>query len=193
VVADRPLIAALAAEPREAPEPVLQLETLFHEHFSYVWRLLRRLGLNEADADDAAQRVFIVASQRLVDLRPGRERAFLYGVAWYIAHKHRRSQERLREEPIQERQLVNSEPDVEELLDRNRTREVLDTLLGAMPLPLRVVFVLYEIEGLTTPEIAEVIGVPVGTVASRLRRARDDFNARVARLEARRKFQGGRR
>ena len=83
-----------------------------------------------------------------------------------------------------------SAPSPEELVDRRRARELLDALLEEMPLELRVVFVLYEIEQLTSAEIAEVVGVPLGTVASRLRRAREDFTARVARVEARRKFGG---
>jgi RNA polymerase sigma-70 factor (ECF subfamily) len=60
-----------------------------------------------------------------------------------------------------------------------------------MPEELRVVFVLYELEELSTPEIAELCELPLGTAASRLRRAREDFEQRVARLEARRRFSGG--
>jgi RNA polymerase sigma-70 factor (ECF subfamily) len=191
VVVDPPLIAAPPADVETASAPTQLLEQLFHAHFSYVWRMLRRLGLNADDADDAAQRVFIIASRRVHDFKPGRERAFLYSIAWRIADKQRRSEARRREEPIEYAELAANEPEMEELLDRNRTRELLDSLLSTMPLDLRVVFVLYEIDGLTSPEIAEVVGVPVGTVASRLRRAREDFNARLARLEARRRSKPG--
>jgi RNA polymerase sigma-70 factor (ECF subfamily) len=59
-----------------------------------------------------------------------------------------------------------------------------------MSLDLRVVFVLYEIDGLRSGEIAEVLGIPLGTVASRLRRARADFELRVARFETQRKSKG---
>ena len=72
-------------------------------------------------------------------------------------------------------------------LDRARARVLLDAILNAMPEELRTVFVLFELEQLGTPQIAELLGLPRGTVASRMRRAREDFEARVQRLEAQRR------
>jgi RNA polymerase sigma-70 factor (ECF subfamily) len=168
-----------------------RLGALVREHFAYIWRLCRRLGLPESDADDAAQQVFITASRRVSDMRGGSERAFLYGVAVNTAAKWRETSARRREEPEAELERMEaSVPSAEELLDRRNARLLLDALLDAMPLELRVVFVLYEIEQQTAPEIAEALAIPLGTVASRLRRAREDFAARLARLEARRRFQG---
>ena len=159
---------------------------LVRREFRFVWRLLRRLGLTESDADDAAQQVFLIAERRFGDLRPGRERSFLYTTAFHVASKARRSIERRREDLGSE---VEPEPDpgtsLEDLVDRRRARELLDTILDRLPLDLRAVFVLHEIEELSTTEIAEVVGVPVGTAASRLRRARELFAERVRRLEAR--------
>jgi len=65
-------------------------------------------------------------------------------------------------------------------------------VLAQMPLELRTVFVLFELEEMTTPEIAELVGVPVGTAASRLRRAREEFQRLVARVQARARGVGGR-
>jgi RNA polymerase sigma-70 factor, ECF subfamily len=159
---------------------------LVRREFRFVWRLLRRLGLPEGDADDATQQVFIIAAQRFGDIRPGRERSFLYTTALHVAFKARRSVERRREDLGAE---VEPDPDgapnPEDLVDRRRARELLDSLLDALPLELRVVLVLHEIEELSTTEIAEVIGVPAGTAASRLRRARELFTERVRRLETR--------
>lgn len=187
------MVSELALEPaRAAPEVGDEwLGALVRDHFAYVWRLCRRLGLPEADADDAAQQVFIVASRRAADMRTGSERAFLYGVAVNAAAKWREARARRREEPETELERMEaSVPSAEELLDRRNARLLLDALLDAMPLELRVVFVLYEIEQQTAPEIAATLDIPLGTVASRLRRAREDFAARVARLEARRRFEG---
>jgi RNA polymerase sigma-70 factor, ECF subfamily len=159
---------------------------LVRREFRFVWRLLRRLGLPEGDADDAAQQVFIVAAQRFGDIRPGRERSFLYTTALHVAFKARRSVDRRREdlrgdvEPDPE-----GAPSPEDLVDRHRARELLDSLLDTLPLELRAVLVLHEIDELSTTEIAEVIGVPAGTAASRLRRARELFTERVRRLENR--------
>jgi len=60
---------------------------------------------------------------------------------------------------------------------------MLDAVLEDMPIDLRVVFILFEVEELSSIEIGRLLGVPTGTVASRLRRARADFQARVAELE----------
>jgi RNA polymerase sigma-70 factor (ECF subfamily) len=164
---------------------------LIQEQFGFVWRLLRRVGVPESDADDAAQQVFMAAAQRIDDIQPGSERAFLFSTVLHVAAKARRTRARQREHfGLDFEQEVDLAPAPDDLLDRRRARELLDALLSEMPLELRVVFVLYEIEQLTNAEIAQVVGIPTGTVASRLRRAREDFTARVARLEARRKFGG---
>jgi RNA polymerase sigma-70 factor (ECF subfamily) len=171
-------------------ERQVRVGALVSEHFAYIWRLLRRVGLAESDADDAAQQVFVTAARRFESIESGSERAFLYRTALHTAYKLKRSAERRHEHPADESELPPVDPGIEELLDRRRARDMLDGLLEAMPLDLRVVFVLYEIEGLSTSEIAGVVGIPLGTAASRLRRARQDFETRVARLEARRNFRG---
>ena len=174
---------AAPAEPR--------LAALIQQQFGFVWRLLRRIGVAESDADDAAQQVFIAVSQRISDIRAGSERAFLFGTALHVGARVRRGRARQREQlGLDLEQQPDSAPSLEELVDGPRARDLLDSLLEEMPLELRVVFVLYEVEQLTSAEIAEIAGVPLGTVASRLLRAREDFTERVARLEARRKFGG---
>lgn len=167
---------------------------LVRAHYAFVWRLLRRLGLGPGDADDAAQQVFLAASRRLAGVESERERAFLYGVALNVGARARRSLGRRREEPLEAAgESEAQEPNAEQQLERCQARALLDQLLDDMPEELRVVFVLFELEELSTPQIAEVCQIPSGTAASRLRRAREDFEERVARAEARRRFPGGER
>ena len=177
----------------ESPPPASpeRMAGLVRDHYAFVWRLLRRLGIGEGDADDAAQRVFLTAAGRLSRVEPGRERAFLYQVALYVGARMRRSLGRRREEPIEsagEREA--HELNGEQVLERRQARALLDRLLDEMPEDLRVVFVLFELEELSTRQIAELCEIPIGTVGSRLRRAREDFEQRVARAEARRRFSG---
>jgi len=173
------------------PERSERLAAIARQHFDYVWRLLRRLGLSQSDADDVTQQAFLVASRRLDDIRPGSERSFLYRTALNSAYKHRRSHERRREDELDELSLaIPGDPGLEELVDRRRARVILDAVVETMPMDLRVVFVLFEIDGLSTQEIADVVGIPLGTVASRLRRGRAEFENCVARLEARRQHVG---
>ncbi len=168
-----------------------RLSDLVRREIAPLWRFLRRLGLGEAEADDGAQQVFIVAARRIDEIEEGRERAFLFSTALNVAAKAHRSRHRRREvsdDELDERR--DSIPGLEELIDRRRARQLLDELLDAMPEDLRIVFVLYEIEELTMTEIAGVIQAPQGTVASRLRRARGEFNTRVARIEKQMKHGG---
>lgn len=171
-----------------------RMAALVRSHYRFVWRLLRRLGVGEGDADDAAQQVFIAASARLASIELTRERAFLYGVAINVGARARRSHSRRREEPLEAvGEPLAGGPDAERLIELRQARALLDRLLDEMPDDLRLVFVLFELEELSTPEIAELCGIPLGTAASRLRRAREDFEQRVARAEARRRFTGGER
>lgn len=161
------------------------VQALADAHFAEVWRLLRRLGLPEADADDAAQQVFAVACRRVSTIEPGRGRAFLYGCALRMAAKWRESQQQ-RVQPTTTGELddVDDEvPSLEELVERRKARVLLDGILDRMPSDLRVVFVLFEFEELDSHEIAALLEIPRGTVASRLRRAREDFGKRLRRVE----------
>ena len=168
-------------------------ETRFRElvarHFEFAWRSLRRLGVAMGDVDDAAQEVFLVAARRLDDFTPERERAFLFGTAVRVASTRRRSARRHPEEPdaaLDEH--ARNELDPEELAELSRARPLLQELLDSMGEELRAVFILAEVEELGLREIAEVLGVPQGTVSSRLRAAREKFQAGVRRLHARAAF-----
>jgi RNA polymerase sigma-70 factor (ECF subfamily) len=81
-------------------------------------------------------------------------------------------------------------PGPEEIVSRAQARVLLDEILEAMDNDLRVVFVLFEIEQLADAEIAAALGIPVGTVKSRLRRAREDFQARVQRSRVKLRGRG---
>lgn len=160
-----------------------RLERMFNEHHDFIWRLLRRLGLSSGSADDAAQHVFLVAAERLNDIRPGSERSFLFGTALRIARSQSRNAQRwVLEEDMDFRRSEAGRP--EELLDQQRAIDLMGRILEGMSLELRTVFVLSEIEGMTMPEVAALVEIPVGTAASRLRRAREAFRAAVARVEA---------
>ncbi len=151
---------------------------MIQEDYRLIWRLLRRLGLRPEQADDAAQQVFLIAAERLHDIREHSERSFAFGTALRVAQSFRRRTAR-EPGPLDDGLHVSPAPSPEELTDQHRARVLLDALLAAMPLELRTTFVLFELEGLTSPEIAELAGIPLGTVASRLRRARESFRQLV--------------
>jgi RNA polymerase sigma-70 factor (ECF subfamily) len=157
------------------------------EHVDAVWRTLRRLGLRPSELDDGVQQVFLVLSRRLEQIEPGRERAYLLGVALRVATDYRRSQRRRPEDATESAALEQRPHDgvsPENLLDEKRRLELLDELIGQLPEELASVFVLHELEELTRTEISRLLALPAGTVASRLRRAREQFERLCKELES---------
>jgi RNA polymerase sigma-70 factor, ECF subfamily len=177
------LVELPAAAPPESGALEGRLVALVTQHSDFVWRSLVRLGVPRADAEDAVQQVFLVVARKLDQIELGRERAFLFGTALRIAARARRTKERRREvlekDPIEQ---IDPTPGPDVLLDRAHARAVLDRILDAMPLDLRAVFVLFELEQASTAEIATLLDLPAGTVASRLRRAREHVQAAVKRI-----------
>ncbi len=181
------------ALPTSRPFPARQerLRAAVDANYDVVWRFLRRMGVPEAAAEDAVQQVLVVFARRLDSVDDGAERSFLLGTALRVASDVRKQHARLRE--VADEGAVGSEAstavaaDVE--LDRRRARKVLDEILERLPGDLRSVFVMCDLEELTMSEAAESLGIPAGTVASRLRRARESFGELAA--EARRRLEEG--
>ena len=149
-------------------EQAARLARLIRKQSGFVWRLLRCIGLTEPEAEPALRDVFVAARDRIGDIRPGSERSFLFGTALHVAARVRKH----REEPGA---IGDHAPALEDLDEARQAREILGALLEQMPLELRVVFVLSEIEQLAVTEIAVVVGIPPTTVETRLREAQDDF------------------
>ena len=169
-----------------------RLRVVAEADFSFIWRSLRRLGVPTDSVDDAAQQVFEVAARRLADIEPGHERAFLFKTALWIAVEARRSAARRRgiDGGDALAHFEDPGPSPEEAAERRRQRALLDRVLDGLPIETRAVFVLFELEELPGAEIARLLEIPPGTVASRLRRAREEFHAEAKRLRARLGFRG---
>ena len=161
-----------------------RLRGLVDGYIDFVARVLRNAGTPQADIDDEVQRTFIIAARRLDDVRPGSEKSFLLQTALNVAAHARRTIARRREVASENApDTVDARATPEQLTDQKRVRHLLDQILDQMGSDLRTVFVLYEFEEMNMAEIAEVLRIPSGTVASRLRRARAEFRARVGMIE----------
>ena len=164
------------ATPPASAQDSARLERVVRADYRFIWRLLRRFGVPQSQAEDAAQQVFLIVAERLQDIVPGRERSFAFGTALRLSQSlRRRSHRELPSDAADER--VSPGPAAEEWLDQQRAREHLEQVLTSMPIELRTVLILFELEAMTSPEIAQLIEVPLGTVASRLRRARALFRS----------------
>jgi RNA polymerase sigma-70 factor (ECF subfamily) len=161
-----------------------RLRGIVDRHYDFIWRTVRYLGVPDAGAEDAAQQVLCVLARRLAEIPPEAEVSFLFATARRIASETRRSARR-RPQPgtADVDTLMAPMPSPEELVDERRAQDLLRHVLDSMPVDLRVVFVLFEIEELTLREVSAMLDVPMGTAGSRLRRARESFQGIVRRLQ----------
>lgn len=179
----------------ELADPVaMDFTAVFKGQFEYVWHSLRRLGVGERDLEDVAHDVFVAVHRRLDAYDPERPlRPWLFAFACRAAADYRkqaRHRTRLSDklEAVRDPALaVDEQAIVREELDR------VARALDALDLDRRAIFVLHEIDGVSVPEAALALGVPTNTAYSRLRLAREDFEAAVRRIEVRRAESGGKR
>lgn len=159
-----------------------ELARLYATHLRNVWRWLAVLGVREADLEDAAHDVFVAAYQGLASFE-GRSshKTWLFGVAHHVAIDYRRRPHVRRETIDTPPEQVDGGPDPERVAFVGQARAILDDILEALSEEQRVAFLLYELAGLTGADIAELTGVPLQTVFSRLRAAREHVERRSAK------------
>jgi len=163
-------------------------EALYREHFRFVWRTVRRLGVEDAVMDDVVQEVFLVVHRRLGDFE-GRSsmKTWLYGIVRRVTADHRRTLRRkpalgTDDAPAAGLNLARGdEADPEASAEQAERVRLLHRLLAELDEDKGEVFILAELEGLTLAEIAEALDVNANTVASRLRAARREFEAALDR------------
>lgn len=173
----------------------LTLDAIYDEHFNFVWRSLHRLGVPADALDDALQEVFLAVHRRLADFEHRSTlRTWLFGIALRVARDHARKRQKHAgsRELDAEIEDENAASPLENAA-RSEARDLLYTLLAGLDEDKRAAFILAEIEGMSVPEIATGLGVNVNTLTSRLRAARSEFEAALARHRARSAFPGAKR
>jgi RNA polymerase sigma factor (sigma-70 family) len=157
------------------------LEVLVQRHAPMVWGVCRRIAQNHHDAEDAFQATFLVLVRKAAAIMPRRMVAnWLYGVARQTALKARATRAKRQ---ARERQVTSMpEPEAVERHDLwPALQSLLDEELSRLPDKYRVAIVLCDLEGKTRKEAAGQLGVPDGTLAARLARARTMLAKRLAR------------
>jgi len=160
---------------------------LYERHFDFVWRTLRHLGVREADLADACQEVFLTV-HRLYPRFDARAKVttWIFQICFNKARERRRSAHARREvlgDAALDQARAPSDPFSQ--LERQDKLALFEAGLEAMDLEQRAAFILFEIEGMNGPEVAEALAVPLGTAYSRLRLARQAFQSSVQRAHAR--------
>jgi RNA polymerase sigma-70 factor (ECF subfamily) len=170
---------ALAAEPCRTPP----FAAVYAQYFRALWRTLRRLGVEKAQLDDAAQDVFVVVHKKLGEFDGRSLRGWLYAIAVRVASDYRRSARHRLTLPLAEN-IVDEAPGPERVSELTESVELLHALLATLDESKRTVFVLGELEELSAPEISEALALNLNTVYSRLRAARSEFDQALLRHRA---------
>jgi RNA polymerase sigma-70 factor (ECF subfamily) len=171
----------------------LTFQEVYDGNVDYVWKTVCRLGVHGPSAEDAVQEVFVVVHRKLASFeRRSSMHTWLFQIARRVVHDHRRTVRR-KEHPAGPNESVpdlgavaadeSSSPDAS--AQRAEAARVLYKLLDKLDTDQREVFILAELDQLAAPKIAQVLGINVNTVYSRLRLAREAVNAALARHHAR--------
>jgi RNA polymerase sigma-70 factor (ECF subfamily) len=174
---------AHGAAPASGPTPTF--DELYDAHFDFVWRNLRRLGVLEPNLWDGAQDVFLVLHRRRPELESDSAlRSWLYSVVVRVARGHRRRARRKPLHPLgEDEQLVDAQGiGPERSAAHSEELRLLIRLLEALDDAKREAFVLAELEGLSAVEISSILSVNVNTIYARIRAARRELEAKLARL-----------
>jgi RNA polymerase sigma-70 factor (ECF subfamily) len=170
----------------QAPPVSADFQAIFAAEFSYVCRALRRLGVRQADLEDQAQEVFVSVHARFDGYDPSRPiRPWLFAFAFRAASNYQRLARHRHERPGEVAEAESAHTPELALADRQKQELVLSALEG-VPLERRSALIMHDIDGFSAPEIADALAVPINTVYSRVRVARDEFRAALKRVERRR-------
>ena len=190
---------ALAAQVDEGPASHVGVRAappafadVYQQTFAFVWRTARRLGVMDSAVDDVVQEVFVTVYRRL-DQFEGRcsVKTWVFSILMGIVRNYRRSRRRKGaaepiSAPVVDPDLLEDRAaDPLEQASRAQAGRMVHKLLDEMTEDKAIVFVLAELEGLTVPEISELIGANVNTVYSRLRAGRKEFDQALGRMRAR--------
>jgi len=174
--------------PESGSPNVPSFQSVYRQYFGFVWSSARRLGVELDAIDDLVQEVFIVIHAKLDTLeKPEALRSWIYGVVRRTVSTHRRARRARATGWETAVDAASQAPTPLEQTESNQELQLLQRLLAELDEPKREVFALVELEELTIPEAADALEIPLNTAYSRLRAARQAFEAALARHEARSK------
>jgi RNA polymerase sigma-70 factor, ECF subfamily len=173
--------SVLHAVPSAAPAEEADWRRFYDAHWSWVHRVVRRMGGGEIHVEDAVQDVFVVVIDRIVGFE-GRAKieTWLYRICLNVVSEHRRRARRHRRLYGALEKIAFWRVDPERRIEARDELSLVHRILNEMPEKKREVLVLAEIEELSSVEIGEVLRVPAATVRTRLFYAKKEFLQRLA-------------
>lgn len=168
----------------EVGEPRPSFRAIFDAELGFVYNSLRRLGVADRDLPDVTQEVFATVAAILEDYDPSRPlRPWLFGILYRVGLRQLDIAHRKREIPSEiPDDAPDSAPNAHTALERNQTRDLVRLALSKVEPSRRAVLILSHFEGMSVPDIASALQIPVNTAYSRLSRARQEFSEAASRL-----------
>lgn len=162
------------------------LESIYREHHTFVWRLVRRFGVASAGIDDVVQEVFVILHRRWGELdRSGSVRGLLYGITRKVASRARdRAQARAAAPLHAVPDATARGPDPQVAIEVEEKAQIVRAALDALDEDKRMAFVLVDIEGMSVVEAADCLGINLNTAYARIRAARQRIQKAIARHKA---------
>jgi RNA polymerase sigma-70 factor (ECF subfamily) len=183
-----PLESQEPSRPEAQPAPALDFSSIYQRWFDDVSRWIRAMGGPEADREDLVQDVFLVVHRRLPDFDGQNVAGWLYQIARHRVRDFRRllwvKHMLFGSVPLPE-SLPKGGASPADSLETNEKRRLLERLLEKLNESERAALVLFEIDGYSGEEIAEIQGVPINTVWARIHKARKKLKASLSKIEGR--------
>ena len=153
----------------------MEAETLYEEHFEYVWRSLRRLGLSEEATKDACQEVLLIAFRSLHRYDASRPiRPWLFGVSRNVVRASWRERAHEREET----DVASTPSDAARVEAVDLVHRALETL----PMVRREVVVLHQLDDVPMKDVAEALEMPLNSAYSHYRRGMEQLRGALVKL-----------
>jgi RNA polymerase sigma-70 factor (ECF subfamily) len=175
------------SETGEVPAVELDFDHIYDRWFDEVARWVRSLGGPLADAEDVTQEVFVVVRRQLSRFDGANLGGWLYRITARTVSSHRRRawvrRVMLRRPDVALEEIAESGSTPAELLEQKEARRAFYRLADRLNEKHRTPFILFEVEGYSGDEIAELLGITVATVWTRLHRARQQFFAALSRAK----------
>ena len=174
-------VGAELVTPSAAP---LDFERVYAEHFDFVWRSLRLLGVPDGAAEDAAQDTFSVVLRQLSQFE-GRSalRTWIFGILQRVASNHRRTRARKLDALSEFKEAPSPDPSPLAQVEARRAAASIERFCQGLDRERRAIFVLGLLEGTPAAEIAATLQIPINTVYSRVHALRDGLRRALAHEE----------
>ena len=182
----------MIANAQKEEHSTVDFRSIYDAEVPYVWRYLQYMGVPSRDIEDKVQDVFVALYRCWDRYDPSRPvRPWLTGIGFRVASDYKRKAGNYREIMHCPVEAVDRTHGPEMTTARREAWDLIEAALEILDPDRRAVFVLHDIEGQTVPAISDALGVPVNTLYSRLRHARERFKAAVERLKEPRPPQKG--